>query len=112
MQPQTVGPCAVQNPTECRTFWGKSGSTHRDSDFGHNSVFVIGPSAPIPPTTNILGLDSVFELRKYAVSPMATIEMPITIPMIAIVNFFFTDPSRLISVFSEVLSTPPGAVLA
>ena len=37
--PQTVGPCAVQNPTAPETAGGKSCKVHWESGLGHNSVF-------------------------------------------------------------------------
>jgi len=43
--PQTVGPCAVQNPTAPETCRGKLGKAHWESGFGHNSVFF--PRRPV-----------------------------------------------------------------
>ena len=48
--PQTVGPCAVQNPTAPETCRGKLGKAHWESELGHNSVFF-----PYPPTTKMWG---------------------------------------------------------
>ena len=51
--PQTVGPCAVQNPTAPETSRGKLGKAHWESGLGQNSVFSL--LYPDPVTAKMRG---------------------------------------------------------
>ena len=68
--PQTVGPCAVQNPTAPSTSRGKSCKVHWESGLGHNSVFFLYHNVPIQlmqmlSRMAVLSLDSGFTYLAY-----------------------------------------------